>query len=76
MVETGVFKVAENDRYIGAHVFDPIVGKHKNVTPFDFKSLYPSTIIAYNIDYHTWVPDDSHISDDLCNIFIWEDQKK
>lgn len=36
-------------------------------------SLYPTTIIAYNIDYHTWVPDDSDIPDSMCHVMTWED---
>lgn len=74
VVEHDVYQSAETDRYIGAHVFDPIVGKHEKVVPFDFKSLYPTTIISMNIDYSTWVPDNcSHIPDSMCNVMIWED---
>ena len=36
-------------------------------------SLYPTTIIAYNIDYHTWVPDDSNIPDSMCHVMdFWD----
>ena len=35
--------------------------------------LYPTTIIAYNIDYHTWVPDDSNIPDSKCHVMEWHD---
>jgi DNA polymerase elongation subunit (family B) len=35
-------------------------------------SLYPSVIIAYNIDYSTFVLDET-ISDTLCHIFEWDD---
>ena len=38
-------------------------------------SMYPSTIIAYNIDYHTWVKDDSDIPDELCNVMEWEEHQ-
>jgi len=74
VVEHDVYEVAETDRYMGAHVFDPIVGQHQRVVPFDFKSLYPTTIISENIDYSTWVPDDvTNIPDDMCNVMEWED---
>jgi DNA polymerase elongation subunit (family B) len=73
VVEKDVYKVQDNEKYIGAHVFDPIVGRHKKVVPFDFASLYPTTIIAYNIDYHTWVKDDSGIPDSLCHVMDWQD---
>ena len=35
-------------------------------------SLYPSTIIAYNICWSTFVRDEDDISDDICNIFDWK----
>jgi intein/homing endonuclease len=35
-------------------------------------SLYPTTIIAYNLDYSTLVTDDS-IPDSKCNVFTWRD---
>jgi len=35
-------------------------------------SLYPTTMIAYNLDYSTLVTDDS-IPDSKCNIFTWKD---
>lgn len=62
-----------DSRYAGAYVFDPVPGMYKNVVPFDFASLYPSTIIAYNIDYATIVTDCQRVSDDDCHIFDWED---
>jgi DNA polymerase elongation subunit (family B) len=42
------------------------------VVPLDFCSLYPSIIIGYNIDYSTWVTDDS-IPNRKCNVMEWED---
>ena len=73
VVEKDAYKTPENERFIGAKVFPPIPGKYKMVVPFDFASLYPTTIIAYNIDYHTWVPDHSSVSDHMCHIMSWED---
>jgi DNA polymerase elongation subunit (family B) len=63
----------EDSRYAGAFVFDPVPGMYENVVPFDFASLYPSTIIAYNIDYATLVTDDESIKDSDCHTFVWED---
>lgn len=64
----------DEDRYAGAYVFEPVPGMYENVVPFDFASLYPSTIIAYNIDYSTLVTDDSPpVADDACHVFQWED---
>ena len=61
-----------NERYAGAYVFDPIPGLYKNVVPFDFASLYPTTIIAYNIDYSTLVLDEN-IPDSACQTMAWID---
>ncbi len=36
-------------------------------------SLYPTTIIAYNIDYHSWVPPDSDIPDSMCHVMEWQE---
>ena len=72
VTEKDVYQTGENERYVGAHVFEPIPGLYDRVLPFDFASLYPSTIIAYNLDYSTWVTDES-IPDELCNVFKWED---
>ena len=73
VVEKDGYQVGENERYVGAKVFPPIPGQYKMVVPFDFASLYPTVIIAYNIDYHTWVPDDSNIPDSECHVMSWRD---
>ena len=72
VVEKDAYVTKENERYVGAHVFPPIAGNYERVLPFDFASLYPSTIIAYNIDYSSWVTDPS-IPDEKCNVFTWRD---
>ena len=72
VVEKDGYVTKENERYVGAHVFPPVPGLYETVLPFDFASLYPTTIIAYNIDYSTLVTDDS-ISDEKCNVMSWED---
>lgn len=47
------------DAYKGATVMKPEPGLYKNVVPFDFNSLYPSIMIAFNIDPSTLTtPDD------------------
>ena len=52
----------------GGFVFEPIRGIHKRVCCLDFKSLYPSIIIANNICYTTIVYEDDDIPDEDCNI--------
>ncbi|RIB35298.1 MAG: hypothetical protein BXU00_02090 [Candidatus Nanoclepta minutus] len=39
--------------YIGALVLEPEPGLYKNIAVFDFRSLYPSIIMAYNISPDT-----------------------
>lgn len=73
VVEKDGYQVSEDERYVGAHVFPPVPGRYKKVVPFDFASLYPTTIIGYNIDYFTWVQDDSGIPDEKCHVMEWED---
>lgn len=72
VVEKDGYATKDTDRYVGAHVFPPIPGVYDDVVPFDFASLYPTTIIAYNIDYSTLVEDDD-VPDSDCNIMEWED---
>jgi len=60
------------DTYSGAYVFPPKPGIYNWVIPFDFSSLYPTTIIAYNIDYSSLVIDES-VPDDKCHVIEWED---
>jgi len=72
VVERDGYIPKPDEHYVGATVFQPIAGVYDRVLPFDFKSLYPTTIIAYNIDYSTLVIDES-ISDEDCHVMEWED---
>lgn len=72
VVEKDGYQVSEGERYVGAHVFPPVPGRYEKVVPFDFASLYPTTIIAYNIDYHTFVTDPD-IPDSRCHVMEWND---
>jgi len=40
-------------RYVGGFVKEPIPGIHKNVAVIDYRSMYPSLIVSYNIDPST-----------------------
>lgn len=70
VVEKDGYITKENDYYVGATVFPPIPGVYDKVVPFDFSSLYPTTIIAYNISWDTFV-DDENIPDSMCHVMEW-----
>lgn len=72
IVENDGYIPKDDEEYTGATVFPPIPGLYEKVIPFDFASLYPTTIIAYNIDYSTLVQDDT-IPDSECHVIEWED---
>lgn len=76
VVEKEGYIPKENDHYVGATVLDPVPGLYDNILSFDFSSLYPSSIIAENIDYTTFINeyDDTQnmISDTCCNVIEWE----
>lgn len=55
----------------GGQVFDPIPGKYYNILIFDFASLYPSIIRAFNICFSTLVPDEADIPDTMCHVLQW-----
>ena len=72
VVEKDGYIPKDNEHYVGATVFEPIAGVYDRVLPFDFASLYPTTIIAYNIDYSTLVTD-PNIPDSDCHVMEWQD---
>ena len=72
-VEKPHYPLKENQRFTGAHVFDPQPGIYEFVVPFDFASLYPTTVIAYNIDYSTLVDESDTIDDSQCHVMEWKD---
>ena len=55
-------------------MFAPVPGVYDNIVPFDFASLYPTTIIAYNIDFSTLVTNNS-IPDRFCHVCKWDDHE-
>lgn len=72
VVDKESYTVNENERYRGAEVLDPVPGLKRYIVPLDFASLYPSIIMAKNLDYSTFVEDDE-IPDDMCHVLEWED---
>jgi DNA polymerase elongation subunit (family B) len=73
IVESNAYKSDGMEQYQGATVLEPKPGIYDNVVPFDFRSLYPTLMIAYNIDYSTLVKDGDTIPDELCNVIKWSE---
>lgn len=72
VVEKDGYCAQSSEKFAGATVLEPIPGVYDKVVPFDFSSLYPTTIIANNIDYSTLVTD-PNIPDEDCNVIEWHD---
>jgi DNA polymerase elongation subunit (family B) len=49
----GIAEGAKDEKFIGAYVKDPIVGKHDWIYDLDLTSLYPSIIMSLNISPET-----------------------
>ena len=75
VVNRDAYHCADNERYQGAFVKQPVPGMYRYVVPMDFASLYPTIIIAYNIDYSTFVID-AAIPDELCHVLEWTEEHK
>lgn len=73
VVENDVYKCKDNERCTGGEVKEPEPGLYDEVVVLDFASLYPSLIIAYNIDYSTFVIDEK-ILDELCHVIAWNEE--
>lgn len=68
-------RVVPRMEYAGGLVQDPEPGIYHNIPCYDFKSLYPSVMIAHNIDYRTFVPPEmmDKIPDEMCHIIEWDE---
>jgi DNA polymerase elongation subunit (family B) len=77
VVESNAYQPDGREEYQGATVLDPVPGLYEYVVPFDFKSLYPTIMIAYNIDYRTFVHPDraDQVPDDQCHVVEWIDHQ-
>ncbi len=60
----------------GGYVMEPKVGLYNNVRIFDFKSLYPSIIVGWNIGHDSLNKELSEDGDDAFNAFLEKKEKK
>ncbi len=70
IVQSNAYEVKDDENYSGAFVREPESGIYNNILPFDFASLYPSIMQAYNVDFSKLVLDDK-IPDEMCHVFEW-----
>lgn len=75
VVEYDGYIPKENEEYQGAHVIEPEPGMYNYVIPYDFKSLYPTVMIAYNIDYSTLLPANHSLPKDKVHLVEWTDDE-
>ncbi len=61
--------------YTGGYVYEPIPGIYHYIPCLDFKSLYPTVMISYNIDFRTFIPPEmmDKIPDDMCHVIEWDE---
>lgn len=74
LVLTHCPRTEEQQRYQGATVVEAVAGWYRKVSPLDFASLYPTTMIANNICPTTAVrATDTTVEDAECHVIAWED---
>lgn len=75
VVEHDGYIPSENEEYQGAHVIEPEPGMYNYVLPYDFASLYPTVMIAYNIDYSTLLSPGQSLPPSRYNLIEWTDEE-
>lgn len=70
--------VPKSQKFSGGFVYQPIPGMYSLVPCFDFKSLYPTVMMAYNICYTTLVPPELEnvVPDEDCHVIEWDEEEK
>jgi DNA polymerase elongation subunit (family B) len=70
VVESKGYIAKDDEYYEGAYVTDPKKGLYRKIVPFDFAGLYPSIMMAHNIDHSKLVADQSIPNED-CWVMEW-----
>ena len=73
VLETNNIYFSEDGNYEGARVLEPVPGLYKDVVSFDYCSLYPSLIMAYNLDFSTYLFDTTNIPKEYYQTFEYEE---
>lgn len=71
-VESNGYVAKDDEHYTGAYVTEPKKGLYRKIVPFDFAGLYPSIMMAHNIDHSKLVIDPS-IPDEDCWVMTWSE---
>ena len=74
ILETTTDEQITGETIKGAQVLDAQPNIYENVVSVDFASLYPSILMAFNIDFTTLVRDDT-LPDEQCHIIEWEEHE-
>lgn len=73
-VESNGYVAKDDEHYTGAYVTEPKKGLYRKIVPFDFAGLYPSIMMAHNIDHSKLVVDPS-IPDEDCWVMTWSEHQ-
>jgi DNA polymerase elongation subunit (family B) len=82
VVQQNVYRAVKGEKFQGAYVKLPTPGLYKFVLPMDFASLYPTSMIAHNISWNSWIPDTvrgspnpvaARVPDEMCHVIEWDD---
>ncbi|WP_445475115.1 DNA-directed DNA polymerase [Methanococcoides methylutens] len=63
--ETSAFRRKQNENLKGGAVLEPEKGLHENVIVMDYKSLYPTIMMAHNLCYTTVVKPGTYPEEDI-----------